>query len=95
MAWYSISNQQIHMSILAKPNAKNTAITGVTELGLIISIKEKPDEGKANTALIRFLSKQLGLPQRDITLKQGQKSRIKRVVIPYSEQNLAALLKLG
>lgn len=94
MSWYSINKNDINLSILAKPNSKKTAVTAINEQGLNISIKEKPDEGKANQALIRFLSKQLKLPQRDIELKQGHKSRIKRVVIPYSEKNLELLLKL-
>ncbi len=94
MSWYSINKQQIHLHILVKPNAKNTGILAVTEQGLNIAIKEKPDDGKANQALIRFLSKTLGIPQRDIELKQGHKSRIKRLIIPYSEKIAEQLLEL-
>lgn len=44
----------------------------------IISVKVRPIEGEANEAIIRLLSKSLHIPKSQITLKSGQKSKIKR-----------------
>ena len=36
-------------------------------------------DGKANNALISILSKNLGIPKKDIEIVSGQRSRIKRI----------------
>lgn len=38
-------------------------------------------EGKANAALIEFLANQLGIPQRQIVIEGGEKSRDKLIRI--------------
>ena len=71
--------------IKAKPNAKNTAILGLAEINtnypvkkaLEVSINEKPDDNKANLALIELMSKELKVPKSRIELKYGATNRIK------------------
>ena len=45
------------------------------------SVTAIPDKGKANTALIKLLSKKLRLPKTNIQLIAGKQSRLKTVLI--------------
>lgn len=40
-----------------------------------------PEKGKANTALIKLLSKKLGLPKTSIELIAGDQSRLKTILL--------------
>ena len=83
--WFNIKNQKITLSILAKPKAKKTALVKIDEQGLHISLHANPQEGEANTELIRFLAEFFKLPKSQIALVRGQNSRKKQVELPYSE----------
>lgn len=72
----------ISIKILAKPGAKQNCITDITEDGIGVQIAAPPVEGEANTELIKFFSKVLGLRKSDVSLDRGSKSRSKMLVIP-------------
>ena len=67
------------------PRASRTAIVGVTGEGsdatLKIALHAPPIEGRANTALIEFLSELLGTPRSAIDIACGQHGREKRIVV--------------
>lgn len=84
--WYKIKDQQIILNILAKPNAKRTAILGVRDQALHISVHAKPHQGEANQELISYLAKLLKLPKSKITLERGEGSRHKKISVPLSER---------
>lgn len=44
-------------------------------------LKSPPEQGKANTELIKFLAKSLGIPQDQVTIMSGHTSRNKRIKI--------------
>lgn len=48
--------------VIAKPNSSKTEIKGFDERrqAYIVHVNKPADKGKANTELVRFLSKQLG-----------------------------------
>lgn len=64
-----------------KPNSKINTI--ILEEGPIISIKLKApaQDGKANEALIKFLSEIFDVPKSNIRIATGHTSRIKRLNI--------------
>lgn len=82
--WYKIQNQQVHLFILAKPNAKKTLLTKITEEGLHIALQAKPHDGEANKVLISYLAKLFRLPKSQIVLKRGEASRYKHVLLPLT-----------
>jgi uncharacterized protein len=82
--WYSIKNQLVEIHITAKPNAKKTQIISVKNERLHIAIHAQPQDGKANDELIAFLAKLFKLPKKEITLKNGESSRYKNVVVPLT-----------
>ena len=63
---------------------------------LSVRLAAAPSDGVANEALIRLLTKQLSLRQRDVTLVSGASARLKRLHIAGDGTALAArLAELG
>ncbi|XP_058061330.1 UPF0235 protein C15orf40 homolog [Anopheles bellator] len=69
------------IKILAKPGAKTSGITDVSEEGIGCQIAAPPIDGEANTELIKYLSKLLELRKSDVSLDRGSKSRQKTIVL--------------
>ena len=67
------------LSVKAVPNAPRNKFMGWLGDAAKIKLKAPPVEGKANEALIEFLSDQLGLPCNAITLERGATSRQKTI----------------
>jgi len=74
------------VNIRLTPNARRTAICGIIkvaddQMAIKISINVVPEEGKANKALIAFLSKTWRFSKSSISLLSGTSSRIKTILI--------------
>ncbi len=71
----------VTLAVRAQPGAKKTAITGVYGEGaaaqLKIAVQAPPIEGRANQALIVFLSETFSLPKSAVELMSGELSRSK------------------
>jgi len=63
------------------PNAKIDKVVGGYGDAIRIKLRAPAIEGKANTALRRFLAEKLSIPQRAIVLEHGEKSRDKVIRI--------------
>jgi uncharacterized protein (TIGR00251 family) len=63
------------------PNAKIDKVIGEHGDAIKIKLRAPAVEGKANTALRRFLAEKLSIPQRAIVLEHGEKSRDKVIRI--------------
>jgi len=59
------------------PNANSDCVVGEHGGAIKIKLRAPAVEGKANTALVRFLAEQMKLPRRAIVLQSGQRSRDK------------------
>ena len=79
-SWYILSETELELSIFAKTHARKTAITGVDQQHLHISLHAKPEEGKANIELIKFLSEYFKIPKTQIVLRHGKQSRYKKII---------------
>lgn len=77
----------IQVNILAKPGAKQNQITDTSPEGVGVQIAAPPVEGEANTELVKYLSKVLGVRKSDVSLDRGSKSRNK-VILVDKEANL-------
>ena len=69
------------IAVRATPNAPRSLLKGLKGERLDIRLNAPPLEGKANLALIRWISKKLKVPRGDIRLLAGQKSRDKVILI--------------
>ena len=64
------------------PRGSKTEITGELPDGTIrIKLAAPPVDGAANDALIKFLSKEWGVPRSHIQIKSGHAGRLKTIVI--------------
>ena len=63
------------------PRAAQDVVAGERAGILLIRLTAPPVEGAANDALVRFLSKKLGVPPSALRIVSGSKSRIKTVSV--------------
>jgi hypothetical protein len=63
------------------PNAKANKVMGQYGGAIKIKLRAPALEGKANVALRTFLAGKLKIPERNIVLERGQKSRDKLIRI--------------
>ena len=81
-AWISIDVDSADSFIIAlhcQPGAKKTEVQGEHDGRLKLRLAAPPVEGKANEALIQWLSKKLEIRRTNIELLAGDLSRLKRV----------------
>ena len=69
------------LQVRIQPGARKNAINGIHDGALKISLTTPPVDGRANEALIAFLSDRLNIPKARITLLTGQTSRSKTLRI--------------
>jgi uncharacterized protein len=69
------------IGIRLKPGAGREKIVSIDEREVCVSVTAPPVEGKANKALVKFLSRTLDLPKSALEIKRGETSRIKLVEI--------------
>lgn len=80
----------LHLKI--SPNASKNEIIK-TEDGLKIKITAPPVDGKANKALIEFLSKKIKVPKTSIEIIKGETSKEKTLLIKVFDENKIASIK--
>ena len=69
------------LSLHIQPGAKKTEVVGLHGDALKIRPAAPPVDGKANQALIDFLSEKLGVAKGGVDLVSGASSRAKRIRI--------------
>ncbi len=87
---------QATILVKVQPNARRNEIVGFGDGTLRVKISAPPVEGKANKALIAFLSEILGVRKSNIGIEKGETSKRKRIVVEGMTQSeiLERLLKL-
>lgn len=60
---------------------------------LTVRVRAVPEDGKANKALLKLLSKSLSHPVGKLSLVAGHKSRIKRILVAGDGRDLARQFK--
>ena len=63
--------------VTAKPNSKTTNIEKIDETHFIVSVKEPPVQGRANSAVIKALAEHFSTAQSNIQLISGFSSKQK------------------
>ena len=70
------------------PRASRSEIVGWTHEGALkVRVTAPPVDQKANQALIKLLSKALGVAKGDVAIVAGRESRNKRLDLPDSCEN--------
>lgn len=65
----------------AQPKAGSNEIAGLREGRLLVRVTAAPEDGKANAAIIKLLSKALSIPASAMEISAGQTSRDKTLTI--------------
>jgi len=68
------------IKIKVKPNSSENLIIKTNE-GLIVKVKEKPENNKANIGIIKLLGKHYKVPASNIKIKSGMSSTKKTVEV--------------
>lgn len=71
----------ITFNIKVSPNANQTKWLGAFGQDFKISINASPDKGKANNALIKFLSEEISVPFKNISIVSGETKSFKKIMI--------------
>ncbi len=65
------------VSVRVQPNARKNGIVKFENDVLYVKLTAPPVEGKANEALIRYLSHLLGIPKTNVSIERGFSGRNK------------------
>lgn len=99
MSWVCVTALDAASSALLVsviPNAKRTEAVGLHDGCLRVRLAAPALEGRANEALVAWLSAELALPRRDVVIKQGASSRRKRVLLACDASKVESWLdRLG
>lgn len=82
--WYYIKDNFVFITVIAKPNSKQTKILEILPEGIKIALHATPQDGKANKELIDFLSEKLSVPKKEILVIRGEHSKQKLIKLPFS-----------
>jgi len=85
----SLPDGSLLLKLLVQPRASKNELAGLHNDALKLRLTTPPVEGRANQAVIAFLAKRLHLPKSALTIKSGQQSREKQVVISGCPEALA------
>jgi uncharacterized protein (TIGR00251 family) len=68
------------IQVKVKPNSKTEGLSQEGD-NFIVKVKEPPREGKANQSVIKLLAEHFGVPQSQVRILSGLKSRNKFVEV--------------
>jgi len=73
----------MQIQVKVKPNSKTEELSREGD-SFIVNVKEPPKEGKANQAVVKLLAEHFGVPQSQVRILSGFRSRNK--VIEVAEE---------
>ncbi len=86
------TDEGIIVNIKISPNAKKNEIINEGEF-VKVKITAQPIDGKANKALIEFLSKNFKIPKTSIKILKGETSKEKTVLFMTNDTEKIELVK--
>ncbi len=69
------------LPVRAQPGSRKSELRGEQEGALKVAVTQVAEKGKANKAIVAFLSKQLGLRKSQIVLISGETSAQKKFLV--------------
>jgi len=84
--------EELTVKIRISPNASKNEIIR-TDDGIKIKITAQPIDGKANKAVIEFLSKEFRIPKTSIEIVKGLTSKDKTLLFKIDNQEKAEIIK--
>ena len=89
-----LARSTVTFAVRVQPRASGDAIAGVMHGALKVRLTAPPVEGRANEALIDFLSSILKTSKSAVRIRSGEQSRSKRVeIFGVTRQQIEGLLQ--
>ena len=76
-------SRSVKIQVKVKPNSKTEEVSQEGD-NFIVKVKQLPKEGRANQAVIKLLAEYFGVPQSQVRILRGFKSRNKVIDIVES-----------
>lgn len=97
-SYYEKTDLGVRFFIRLSPNASQNCVVGRQEdaegsIRLKAKVTAIPEKGKANKALIKLLSKELGYPQSAFTILSGETDRNKTLLLKGDIEEIAKTLE--
>lgn len=90
--WYRDDGGNWVLTLYIQPGAKKTEVAGLHDGALKLRLAAPPVDGKANLALIAWLADWFAVPKQRVSLRHGELSRHKCLVVVGSSRSPAGLL---
>lgn len=87
-----VTKDGVVLQLKILPNASKNAILK-DDTGIKIKLTAQPIEGKANKALVEFLSKQLKIPKTSIEILRGETSKDKILLLKNVDDDKILLIR--
>jgi len=71
----------VYLNVHAQPGARKPQLRGIHGDAVKIAVSEAAQDGRANAAIVNFMTELLGCTRQDIEMASGHTSRRKRLFI--------------
>lgn len=75
--FFEVKNGRTYLRVKVTTKASKNAVTGIKNGELLVSVTAVPENGKANDAIVKLLSKMFKCAKTKLSLVSGEKSRNK------------------
>jgi len=94
--WCEDRGGSVILSIRVQPNSSREGVGAVQNDALPVRLNAPPVEGRANAALVRYLSKRLDVAKSKVSIVRGDKGRNKTVSVEgLSREEVARCLQVS
>lgn len=90
-----IEKGAVAFRVRVAPRSSRDAIQGIHDGALKVALTAPPVEGAANAALVKLLSKRLGVAKRDVEIVHGEGSRDKTIRVSGVDPEAVRALARG
>ena len=90
--WYKHENDRIVVNVYVQPGAKRNEVVGFYGDAVKIRLLSLPIDGRANNALLKFIADLFDVPQCQVAVIRGDKSRHKKNAIIGSKSDPVSIL---
>ena len=92
--WYQEKEEGLVLFVKIIPGSSQNRIIGVINGDFLkIKIAAPPEKGRANSALIKFLSELFELPKSAVKIVKGQTQPVKIIFLPIATEQLLRRVK--
>ncbi len=76
------------LTVHVRPGSVRTSVGGSHDGAVVVRVREKAVDGRANDAVVKALAEELHVPRRAVTIASGGRSRRKIIEVVGDESEL-------